>query len=45
MFDEPLNVGEKVKKIGKGVRFTGSLWNGHECCVVLVHEDDARNKP
>lgn len=42
---EPFNAAAEAKKIGKVLRFTGDVWNDHACCVVLVHEDDVKNRP
>jgi NitT/TauT family transport system substrate-binding protein len=42
---EPFNAAAEVKKIGKVLRFTGDIWNDHACCVVLVHEEDAKQRP
>ena len=42
---EPFNAAAEAKKIGKVLRFTGDIWNDHACCVVLVHEDDVKQRP
>ena len=42
---EPFNAAAEIKKIGKVLRFTGDIWNDHACCVVLIHEDDVKQKP
>lgn len=42
---EPFNAAAETRKIGKVLRFTGDIWNDHACCVVLVHEDDVKNRP
>jgi NitT/TauT family transport system substrate-binding protein len=42
---EPFNAAAETKKIGKVLRFTGDIWNDHACCVVLMHEDDIKQKP
>lgn len=38
---EPFNALGEVKAGGKMLRFTGDVWKGHPCCVVVMHEDDA----
>ena len=38
---EPFNALGEVKAGGKMLRFTGDVWKGHPCCVVIMHEDDA----
>lgn len=42
---EPFNAAAEVKKVGKVLRFTGDIWNDHACCVVLVHEEDVKQRP
>jgi NitT/TauT family transport system substrate-binding protein len=42
---EPFNAAAETKKIGKVLRFSGDIWNDHACCVVLVHEEDAKSRP
>ena len=38
---EPFNALGELKAGGKMLRFTGDVWKGHPCCVVIMHEDDA----
>lgn len=38
---EPFNALGEVKAGGEMLRFTGDVWKGHPCCVVIMHEDDA----
>jgi NitT/TauT family transport system substrate-binding protein len=38
---EPFNALGELKAGGKMLRFTGDVWKGHPCCVVVMHEDDA----
>lgn len=38
---EPFNALGELKAGGKVLRFTGDVWKGHPCCVVVMHEDDA----
>ncbi len=38
---EPFNALGELKAGGKILRFTGDIWKGHPCCVVVMHEDDA----
>lgn len=38
---EPFNALGELKASGKMLRFTGDVWKGHPCCVVIMHEDDA----
>lgn len=38
---EPFNALGEIKAGGKMLRFTGDVWKGHPCCVVVMHEDDA----
>ncbi|MHB1232322.1 MAG: ABC transporter substrate-binding protein [Burkholderiales bacterium] len=38
---EPFNALGELKANGKMLRFTGDVWKGHPCCVVIMHEDDA----
>jgi NitT/TauT family transport system substrate-binding protein len=38
---EPFNALGEMKAGGKMLRFTGDVWKGHPCCVVVMHEDDA----
>jgi len=42
---EPFNATAETRKVGKVLRFTGDVWNDHACCVLLLHEDDIRNRP
>jgi NitT/TauT family transport system substrate-binding protein len=42
---EPFNAVAETKKVGKVLRFTGDIWNDHACCVVLVHEEDIKERP
>lgn len=37
---EPFAALGEVKAGGKILRFTGDVWKGHPCCVVVMHEDD-----
>lgn len=37
---EPFNALGELKADGKMLRFTGDVWKGHPCCVVIMHEDD-----
>lgn len=38
---EPFNALGELKAGGKVLRFTGDVWKGHPCCVVVMHERDA----
>lgn len=38
---EPFNALGEIKAGGKVLRFTGDVWKGHPCCVVVMHEKDA----
>lgn len=38
---EPFNALGEIKAGGKVLRFTGDVWKGHPCCVVVMHEMDA----
>ena len=38
---EPFPAMSEVKSGGEMLRFTGDVWKGHPCCVVIMHEDDA----
>jgi NitT/TauT family transport system substrate-binding protein len=38
---EPFNALGELKAGGKLLRFTGDIWKGHPCCVVVMHEADA----
>ena len=38
---EPFNALGELKAGGKVLRFTGDVWKGHPCCVVVMHEKDA----
>ena len=38
---EPFNALGELKAGGKILRFTGDIWKGHPCCVVVMHEADA----
>ncbi|MCL6556527.1 MAG: ABC transporter substrate-binding protein [Burkholderiales bacterium] len=38
---EPFNALGELKAGGRILRFTGDVWKGHPCCVVVMHEDDA----
>ncbi len=38
---EPFNALGELNSDGKILRFTGDIWKGHPCCVVIMHEDDA----
>ncbi|MBN8762634.1 MAG: hypothetical protein BGP20_05710 [Thiobacillus sp. 63-78] len=37
---EPFNALGELKAGGVMLRFTGDIWKGHPCCVVIMHEDD-----
>ena len=37
---EPFNALGELKAGGKVLRFTGDVWKGHPCCVVVMHEAD-----
>jgi NitT/TauT family transport system substrate-binding protein len=37
---EPFNALGEAKAGGEMLRFTGDVWKGHPCCVVIMHEDD-----
>jgi len=37
---EPFNALGEIKAGGRVMRFTGDVWKGHPCCVVVMHEDD-----
>ena len=38
---EPFNALGEIKAGGRVLRFTGDVWKGHPCCVVVMHEEDA----
>jgi NitT/TauT family transport system substrate-binding protein len=38
---EPFNSLGEIKAGAKMLRFTGDVWKGHPCCVVVMHEADA----
>jgi len=38
---EPFNALGELKAGGQVLRFTGDVWKGHPCCVVVMHEADA----
>jgi NitT/TauT family transport system substrate-binding protein len=38
---EPFCALGEIKANGEVLRFTGDIWKGHPCCVVVMHEDDA----
>jgi NitT/TauT family transport system substrate-binding protein len=42
---EPFNAAAEIRKIGKVLRFTGDVWNDHACCVLLLHDNDVKNRP
>ena len=42
---EPFNAAAEVNKVGKIARFSGDVWLNHACCVVIMHEDDTRQRP
>lgn len=42
---EPFNAAGEVLAGGKILRFTGDVWKDHACCVVVMHEDDLRDRP
>ncbi|MHB1586304.1 MAG: ABC transporter substrate-binding protein [Acidiferrobacteraceae bacterium] len=37
---EPFNALGELRANGKILRFTGDIWKGHPCCVVVMHEAD-----
>ncbi|MCG6872456.1 MAG: ABC transporter substrate-binding protein [Gammaproteobacteria bacterium] len=37
---EPFNALGELKAGGKVLRFTGDVWKGHPCCVVVMHEEN-----
>lgn len=37
---EPFNALGELKAGAKMLRFTGDVWKGHPCCVVVMHEAD-----
>ena len=37
---EPFNALGEIKAGGKVLRFTGDVWKGHPCCVVVMHEEN-----
>ncbi len=37
---EPFNALGEIKARGKVLRFTGDVWKGHPCCVVVMHEEN-----
>ena len=37
---EPFNALGEIRAGGKMLRFTGDVWKGHPCCVVVMHEAD-----
>lgn len=37
---EPFNALGELRAGGEMFRFTGDVWKGHPCCVVIMHEDD-----
>ncbi len=42
---EPFNAAGEVLAGGKILRFTGDVWKDHACCVIVMHEDDLRERP
>lgn len=38
---EPFNALGELRAGGRILRFTGDIWKGHPCCVVVMHEADA----
>ncbi len=42
---DPFNAMAEVSQIGRIARFTGDVWLNHACCVVIMHEDDVRQRP
>lgn len=42
---EPFNAAGEILAGGKILRFTGDVWKDHACCVVVMHEDDLRERP
>ncbi len=37
---EPFNALGELKAGGKVLRFTGDIWKGHPCCVVVMHDEN-----
>ncbi len=42
---DPFNAVAEVNKVGKILRFVPDVWYRHACCVVVMHEEDVKNKP
>lgn len=40
---EPFNALGELRAKGKILRFTGDVWKGHPCCVVVMHESDSED--
>jgi len=40
---EPFNALGEIKAGGKVLRFTGDVWKGHPCCVVVMHEENTED--
>jgi len=40
---EPFNALGELKAGAKMLRFTGDVWKGHPCCVVVMHEADVED--
>lgn len=42
---EPFNAIAEEKGVGKVLRFSGDVWKDHACCLTLMHEADANQRP
>ncbi len=42
---EPFNAAAEANRVGRVLRLSGDVWRNHACCVVLMHEDDLRQRP
>ncbi len=42
---DPFNAVAEVNNVGKVLRFVPDVWLDHACCVVILHEDDTRDRP
>src|SRR5690606_19741763 len=42
---DPFNAVAEVNDVGKILRFIPDVWFEHACCVVVMHEDDVRDRP
>lgn len=40
---EPFNALGELRAGGRVLRFTGDVWKGHPCCVVVMHESDTED--